>query len=102
MNSVEETWKYKAAAVHRSPAMASIQSGGCDVDCVTERRGGLHSLMCTKNRNSYDRRVSQRKQDLEDLAAGIELAQDRCRNDLVGFRDRSMQVRNENVESKPV
>jgi hypothetical protein len=38
------------------------------VDCSTDKRGRPYSLVCTKNQASYDRRVGQRKQDLEDLA----------------------------------
>lgn len=64
----QQTWTFKAAEFDRSHVLASIRRAGCDLDCVTDRRGRPHSLVCTKNQASYDRRVAQRKQDLEDLA----------------------------------
>ena len=64
----QQTWTFKAAEVHRSHVQASITRDGCDVDCVTDRRGSPYSLVCAKNQASYDRRAGQRKQDLEDLA----------------------------------
>jgi hypothetical protein len=35
----------------------------------TDRHGRPFSLICTKNQASYERRVKQRKSDLESLAA---------------------------------
>jgi hypothetical protein len=64
----QRTWTFKAAEPDRSHVLASIQRDGCDLDCMTDRRGRPYSLVCTKNQASYDRRAAQRKQDLEDLA----------------------------------
>jgi hypothetical protein len=36
-------------------------------DCSTERKGSPHVLVCTKNQASYERRVAQRRADLDDL-----------------------------------
>jgi uncharacterized protein YciI len=38
------------------------------VDCITDRRSRPYSLVCTKNQNSYQRRVEQRQHDLDYLA----------------------------------
>jgi hypothetical protein len=45
----------------------TIRRAGPDVNTRTERKGSPHSLICTKNQASYERRVEQRKQDLADL-----------------------------------
>lgn len=63
-----KVWTFKAAQAERSHAEASIRNSGCDVDFVTEQRGRPYSLVCTKNQASYERRVRQRKKDLDDLA----------------------------------
>ena len=67
ISPTQKTWVFKAAERDRSHVMASIGRDGCDVDGETERRGSPYSLVCTKNQASYDRRVIQRKQDLDDL-----------------------------------
>ncbi|NDZ18985.1 hypothetical protein C7T35_21950 [Variovorax sp. WS11] len=68
LDAGQKSWIYKAAESDRSHVSMSIQRDGCDVDCVTDRRGRPYSLVCTKNQASYDRRVKQRKQDLEDIS----------------------------------
>jgi hypothetical protein len=45
----------------------AIRDNRCDLDLRTERRGSPHGLVCTKNQASYERRVTQRRQDLADL-----------------------------------
>ena len=62
------TWVFKAAEADRSHVLDTIRRAGCDVDTRTERQGRPYSLVCTKNQASYDRRVTQRAQDLKDLA----------------------------------
>ncbi|MEA3274396.1 MAG: 2OG-Fe(II) oxygenase, partial [Pseudomonadota bacterium] len=62
------TWLLKAAQAARSHVEGSIRSNGCDLDCVTEERGRPYTLRCTKNQASYQRRVEQRRRDLEHLA----------------------------------
>jgi hypothetical protein len=47
---------------------ATIRQARCDVDVRTDRRGRPYTLVCTKNQASYDRRVEQRCQDVDDLA----------------------------------
>jgi hypothetical protein len=61
------SWTLKAAAHQRGHVEATIRSSRCDVDVTTVRRGSPHSLVCTKNKASHDRRVRQRTGDLADL-----------------------------------
>ncbi|MBT2304129.1 2OG-Fe(II) oxygenase [Variovorax paradoxus] len=68
LNAGQKTWIFKAAEFDRSHVLTSVQRDGCDVDCVTDRRGRPYSLVCTKNQASYDKRAKQRKQDLEDMS----------------------------------
>ncbi len=62
-----EQWTLRAAKQIRTHVEDIIRRTPVDVDCETLRRGSPHSLICTKNQNSYQRRVVQRKQDLADL-----------------------------------
>ena len=64
----QKTWILRAAAPDRSHVEGTIQDAKCDVDMTTEQRGRPYSLICTKNQASYERRVTQRKQDLRDEA----------------------------------
>ena len=43
---------------------SAITSGRLDIDCQTERRGSPHTLICTKNRATYDRRCAQYADDI--------------------------------------
>jgi len=62
-----ETWTLKAAEAARRHVEQTIRKARCDLDVATHRRGSPHSLVCTKNQASYDRRAKQRTQDLVDL-----------------------------------
>jgi hypothetical protein len=64
----QRAWVLKAAEAVRAHVSASIRQHACDLDCSTERRGSPHSLVCTKNQASHDKRVAQRQQDLVHLA----------------------------------
>lgn len=64
----QEVWCYKAREADRRHVEDSIRQGRHDVDCNTERNGSPHVLVCTKNQASYERRVAQRRSDLDDLA----------------------------------
>lgn len=63
-----KAWVHKAAEPCRMHVQGIIEQSRCDLDLATERRGSPHSLVCTKNQASYERRVSQRARDQEDLA----------------------------------
>jgi len=58
----------KAAEPARSHLEQTIASARSDVDAVTERKGRPYSLVCVKNQASYDRRVVQRKEDIENIS----------------------------------
>ena len=62
-----EVWRFKAREADRRHVEDSIRQGGHDVDCITERKGSPHVLVCSKNQASYERRVTQRRADLDDL-----------------------------------
>ena len=62
-----EVWRFKAREADRRHVEDAIRHGRHDVDCTTERKGSPHMLVCSKNRASYERRVAQRRKDLDDL-----------------------------------
>jgi len=63
----QEIWRFKAREADRRHVEDSVRQCGHDVDCSTERKGSPHLLVCTKNHASYERRVAQRRADLDDL-----------------------------------
>ncbi len=63
----QEVWRFKAREADRRHVEDSIREGRHDIDCSTERKNSPHVLVCTKNQASYERRVAQRRADLEDL-----------------------------------
>lgn len=46
----------------------TVSRANCDLDLRTDKRGRPYTLVCTKNRASFERRVRQRTQDLEHRA----------------------------------
>jgi len=64
----QPTWRFKAAEAERRHVEESIRRNRCDLDPITEKRGRPYTLLCTKNQASYQRRVQQRRHDLEHLA----------------------------------
>ena len=67
-NPEREIWAFKAAKDRRRHVESTIRRSRSDVDVATVKRGSPHGLVCTKNSRSYEERVLQRKQDLENLA----------------------------------
>jgi hypothetical protein len=63
----QKTWVLKAAQANRLHVEQTIKQARCDVNATTERRGSPHSLVCTKNQATYERRKKQRKDDLAGL-----------------------------------
>ena len=59
--------RFKAREADRRHVEDSIRQGRHDVDISTERKGSPHVLVCTKNQASYERRVAQRRADLDDM-----------------------------------
>jgi hypothetical protein len=64
----QETWVFRAAEADRQHVQGTITASQSDLDVTTERKGRPYSLVATKNQASYERRVKQRKADLEALA----------------------------------
>jgi hypothetical protein len=67
-DAAAKSWTLRAAQQIRTHVENEIRRANADVDTRTERRGSPHSLISVKNQASYERRVTQRKQDLADLA----------------------------------
>jgi hypothetical protein len=65
---VSETWTLKAPERVRGHVEGEIKAARADLDVRTERRGSPYTLICRKNRASYERRDAQRRQDLADIA----------------------------------
>jgi hypothetical protein len=63
----QEVWRFKAREADRRHVEDGIRQVRPDVDCTTERKGSPHVLVCNKNQASYERRVTQRRADLDDL-----------------------------------
>jgi len=66
-NPNEECWTLRVRQQIRDHVEDTIRHAKADLDRETLKRGSPHSLICTKNDASYQRRVAQRKQDLTDL-----------------------------------
>ncbi len=67
-DAAHKEWIFKAAESLRRHVETSIRSNGCDLDCATDKRGRPYTLVCTKNQASHERRVKQRKRDIDNVA----------------------------------
>ena len=63
-----KTWNFKAAEADRRHVEENPQSRAATSTPPQIVVAGLYSLVCTKNRASYERRARQRTQDLKDVA----------------------------------
>ena len=63
-----KSWTLRAVQHRRSHVETTILNAKPDLTCTTERKGSPHSLICTKNQASFERRVEQRRQDFANLA----------------------------------
>jgi hypothetical protein len=64
----QKVFVLRAAESARAHLQQTFNSARSDVDSKTERKGRPYSLICTKNQASYDRRVTQRREDLEHVS----------------------------------
>ncbi len=64
---VEREWHYKGLQKERKKLEAIIRASRCDLDCTTLKKGSPHTLVCTKNENSYRRQCAQRERDAQNL-----------------------------------
>ncbi|AUB85509.1 2OG-Fe(II) oxygenase [Candidatus Thiodictyon syntrophicum] len=62
---MESVWKLKAAEAERNHVTEVVRRSNSDLDLATDKKGRPYTLVCTKNQASYERRVRQRAQDLE-------------------------------------
>jgi hypothetical protein len=67
-DATQNVWIFAAAEPRRRHVEETIRKALCDVDTATEKRGSPHRLVCTKNQASYQRRCSQRTNDLLERA----------------------------------
>jgi hypothetical protein len=65
----QKEWRFRAIQHRRTHLEGSVRQAVCDLDLATEKRGSPHTLIATKNQASYQRRVKERRQDLEQVAA---------------------------------
>ena len=68
-NPSEEVHRFRAVEARRRHLEEVIRHSHCDLDLSTERRGSPHTLVCTKNRSSYDRDLRTFHANQEHLAA---------------------------------
>ena len=65
---------------------STIKIGKLDIDCETERRGSPHTLICTKNRATHERRCAQYAEDIAHMRL-LAAAAPRSEADSVGAED---------------
>ncbi len=68
-NPAQPSWEFKAAEGRRQHLEHAIKQQKCDLDISTARKSRPYSLVCNKNQASYQRRVTQRENDLNMLAS---------------------------------
>jgi predicted 2-oxoglutarate/Fe(II)-dependent dioxygenase YbiX len=61
----ESVWHFKAAEAERNHVAQTASRANCDLDLTTDKRGRPYTLVCTKNRASFERRLHQRGHDLK-------------------------------------
>ena len=67
----ESVHRFSMRQDRRSHLEEKIRQHKCDVDCTTERTRSPHTLVCTKNKASYQAELKTYHQDQESLAAVI-------------------------------
>ena len=68
-----QTHRFRVRAERRSHLETQIFQHGLDMKCVTDRKGSPQTLVCTKDRRSYQRRCEEYLRDIAALAALAEL-----------------------------
>ncbi|MBF0307364.1 MAG: 2OG-Fe(II) oxygenase, partial [Alphaproteobacteria bacterium] len=58
-------WSLRASEERRSHVEEMVRRSGSDLDLRTERKGRPYTLVCVKNQGSYQRRLVERRRDLE-------------------------------------
>jgi hypothetical protein len=69
----EQVHRFRVRKDRRQHLHQQIERHGLDMTHATERRGSPQTLVCTKDRRSYQRRCEQYRQDIAAMAALTEL-----------------------------
>jgi 2-oxoglutarate-Fe(II)-dependent oxygenase superfamily protein len=77
-NPAEQTQRFRVRQDRRRHLHQMIDKHGLDMTHVTERKGSPQTLVCTKDRRSYERRCEQYRNDIAALAAVAALANQRA------------------------
>jgi hypothetical protein len=67
LNPLERTHRFSVRKDRRQHLHNQIDHHGLDMTHVTERKGSPQTLVCTKDRRSYERRCEQYRQDIAAL-----------------------------------
>lgn len=71
---VEREFHFKAVQATRSHLEKVISWNKLSIDCATLRRGSPHTLICTKNRKWFDRRLEEYAEDIIELGKLLQAA----------------------------
>ena len=74
LDPVEQTHRFRVRQDRRQHLHQMIEKHGLDITHITERKGSPQTLVCTKDRRSYERRCEQYRKDIAALTALAELA----------------------------
>ena len=69
-----ETLRMPVRKEPRGHLRRQIERGGIDIRCETERRGRPYTLVCTKTRGAFERRLRQYKEDIAEMRRLLETA----------------------------
>ena len=78
LDPVEQSHRFRVRKDRRQHLHQQIENHGLDMTHVTDRKGSPQTLVCTKDRRSYQRRCEQYRQDIAALARLAELAAKSC------------------------
>jgi hypothetical protein len=70
----ERVHRFRVNKERRRHLHATIDQHALDMTHVTERVGSPHTLVCTKDRRSFDRRMKQYRQEIAAMRALVELS----------------------------
>jgi hypothetical protein len=74
LDPAEQTHRFRVRQDRRQHLHQKIEHHGLDMTHVTDRKGSPQTLVCTKDRRSYQRRCEQYRKDVAALAALAEQA----------------------------
>ena len=69
----ESVHRFSIREDRRSHLEHAIRDNQCDLDFKTERKGSPHTLVCTKNKASYQEKLKKYHQDQERLATVLSI-----------------------------